>query len=81
MLIEGQQCPETQGSKKAQRILITEAAVDATWGFYSPPPKSSFLDSCFQLTLRRLAKTVMTVACKLLSPLTSHAVAWTRAVS
>lgn len=39
MLIEGQQCPETQGSKKAQRILITEAAVDATWGFYSPPPQ------------------------------------------
>lgn len=36
MLIEGQQCPETQGSKKAQRILITEAAVDTTWGSYSP---------------------------------------------
>lgn len=50
-------------------------------GVSIPPPKSSFLDSCFQLTLRRLAKTVMTVACKLLSPLTSHAVAWTRAVS
>lgn len=39
MLNEGQLCIETKGNKKAQEILIVEAAVDITWG--SCPSQSS----------------------------------------